>query len=213
MLSSFTAVFLSVNTLVCSFLHDNPSPYAQMCCGSHAWCLLCVKLLERPHTEKPHLSSPLPLSHHLYIEGKQSLYNNNSAGPGLRSNEIFLRRKMLSCCSEDVQLAQDKQNRHRTGTQQTGMSPGCSSGMFDHKSRLMDFTPVWRSRESVAVLALSPKELRGIQILSTQGRDWNIRENDGSKWLPLTGVLLFYCFLFQTHPIFLIQASAFKISQ
>lgn len=155
-MKSFTAVFITVNAPLCSFLHDNQSSNAQRSCASHTWCLLCVKLLVRPHTEKLHLSSPLPLSHQLQKWVKQSLHNN-SASPSLAvmKSFFFFKWKMLSCCFEDAQLTQDKQNWHA----ENRPNAGCSFISFDHKSRLMDFAAVCWSRKSFAVLALLPREL------------------------------------------------------
>lgn len=100
---------------ILSCLYDNKPPFAQMCCNS---CLfLCAELLEGPHTEKLHLSSPLPLSHQLQKRAKRALHNRvipqESANPALIIMKsfffFFLKRKMLSCCSVDMQLTQDRQ--------------------------------------------------------------------------------------------------------
>lgn len=100
-------------------------------------------------------------------------YSSRFCQSGPDSNGIFFKRTMLSCSSVDAPLTQDRQNWHAVNWPY----PGCSFITFNHKSRLADFTPVWWSRESVAALALLPKELSAaIQRPDTQCR------NVGSIW-------------------------------
>lgn len=130
-----------------SCLYDNKPPFAQMCCNS---CLfLCAEVLEGPHTEKLHLSSPLPLSHQLQKWAKRALHNRvipqESANPALvimKSFYFFFFCKRGRCWAAALWIC----SSHRTGRNWRTANcpdPGCSFITFDHESRLVDFTPAW----------------------------------------------------------------------
>lgn len=98
------------------------------------------------------LSHSLPLSHQA-VEMSEAGFSQWGHSPWffqsrLSSNGIFSKRKMPSRSSMDMQLTQDRENCPDLG---------CGFITFGHKSRLVDFTPVCKSRERVAVLALLPK--------------------------------------------------------
>lgn len=102
---------------ILSCLYDNKPPFAQMCCNS---CLfLCAELLEGPHTEKLHLSSPLPLSHQLQKRAKRALHNRvipqESANPAL----IIMKSFFFFFKEEDAELLLCGYAAH-TGQAETG---------------------------------------------------------------------------------------------
>ena len=136
--------------------------YLQMCCGTYSWLYLCAELLKGPHTETvkstilaPHFRWATSCRNEWGRLSSQWSYSTRFCQSRPDSNEIFLKRRMLSCCSVDMQLTWDRQNWHTVNWP----DPGCSFITFGHKIRLVDFTPVWSSRGSVAVLVLLPKEV------------------------------------------------------